>query len=176
MKTCPYCAEEIQDAAVVCKHCGRDLVSTATAQIVEIVQPAKGGMGCLAKLALGGAVAVISLAIIGSLSDSGPKILTPEHHAAIGRTLTAKAFTIPDRIEVTSTGFVTATYEVPASLAIPHRRFGEDRLLAIREALLPFGFKNYRVNVNGPPPGTGLVRRYGAARFIDGGSVEWITP
>ena len=67
MKTCPYCAEtDLKDAAVVCKHCGRDMpLPTRERRIIA---------GALIVLA---AVLVFGVAeAVRQLSDPAAKIVT----------------------------------------------------------------------------------------------------
>jgi hypothetical protein len=114
-----------------------------------------------------------TLGCAGGRSTSSQTQLTVEHREAIQKALKTKGYPTPT-LSVTDGGFLVATFELQKLPQESLRAYAEDAVLTIRNAMLPVhAFQNYRVTLNGPSPGPGLVRRYGNARLIEGGSVRW---
>ena len=129
----------------------------------------------------------LPLALLGGLllltvveHRSQPTALLPEHRVAVAKALAARGLTAPRALSLSSVGFVTAEYALDEAevrqLRLPLREFAEQRLFTIREGLLPFGFKDFAVRVDGGSPSAPLVRRSGAARITESGPMTWMTP
>jgi len=64
MKNCPYCAEAIQDAAIVCKHCGRELTGVNVGAVTVRPQPS-GWLRVFALVAVVSLIAIPGMVVLG---------------------------------------------------------------------------------------------------------------
>ncbi|MBM4048243.1 MAG: hypothetical protein FJ279_24330 [Planctomycetes bacterium] len=108
-------------------------------------------------------------------TEKPAKVLSADDRATILAALQEKSLPFPVSLELNESGYLVATFELADPVSAEYlRAFATESLLAIRNRMQARSLTDkYRVTLNGPSPGPDLVLRYGSARFIEGGSVEW---
>jgi hypothetical protein len=113
---------------------------------------------------------------VQSTPESSP--ITPLKHEdreLIATALRDARLPEPQSLDINDVGYLVATFEPaqPPSRATAEK-FATTALFVIRNVMVRRNVvSNYRVTLNGPSLGRGLVLRYGSALFSEGGSLDW---
>lgn len=121
------------------------------------------------------AVMVVILIGCGGPTEKTQSGLSTQQESEIQAALQEKGFPAPKSLKVNESGWLVATFVLsdPKSAAYLEN-FATEAILTIRNTIYSYHVvSKYRVTLDGPPPGPGLVLRYGIARFIEGGKIEW---